>query len=87
MEEPTQVVSLALSSCTQGSSNAKPSIYNVVVILGIYTNDMANKLFGPLGFITKTHTSMTSPSSTSIYSYLSLDYYANSKEMIKECIC
>ena len=80
------MVSLALS-CTQDSSSANPSINNMVVILGMYTNDMANKLSGQLGFIPKTHISMTSSSSTSNGSYLSLENYATSKEMIKECIC
>ena len=86
MDEATQVVSLALS-CTQDSSSARPSMNNVVAILGNYTNDMANQLPGQPGFTPKTRISMTSLSSTySNDSHPLSEYYATSTELVKEYI-
>ena len=86
LEEVKRVVSLALS-CTQDSASARPSMNNVVAILGNYTNDMANQLPGQPGFTPETHIPMTSSSSTySKASYPLSEYYATSTELAKEYI-
>ena len=83
LEEVKRVVSLALS-CTQDSASARPSMNNVVAILGNYTQDTANQLPNQPGFIPKTHCFMTSSSSND--SKLSLAYDSSSVEMMKSLL-
>ena len=82
-DEATQVVSLALS-CTQDSASARPSMNNVVAILGNYTQDTGNQLPSQPGFIPETHSFMTSSSSNG--SYHSSAYNSSSLEMTKSLI-
>ena len=80
LEEVKRVVSLALS-CTQDSASARPSMNNVVAILGNYTQDTAKQLPSQPGFIPKNHSFMTSSSSND--SYPSSAYDSSSLEMTK----
>ena len=83
LEEVKRVVSLALS-CTQDSASARPSMNNVVAILGNYTQDTANQLPSQPGFIPKTHGFMSSSSSNG--SYPSSAYDSSSVEMTKSLL-
>ena len=80
MEEVIQVVSLALS-CTQELSSARPSMNNVVAILGNYNQYMPNELSGQPAFIRRTESSMNSWSSTSDDSKPPSSYKTSSEEM------
>ena len=80
LEEVKRVVSLALS-CTQDTASARPSMNNVVAILGNYTQDTAKQLPSQPGFILKTKSFMSSLSSNG--SYLSSAYDSSSVEMMK----